>query len=401
MIDFKCQCGHQFSEPEDHAGLEFQCPQCLRLVDVPRLSDLAAIAPDGTYVLTHPAPPTEGAIPGIDDVVYSFRRGTIDAQGAEIDLRHDNESLANVGSLSLGPLDSVVAPLPRYDPETGELLTPVDITPHVVRPIPIIDPKAASTLKYAVGATDPHAIHIWRVPRELLRLPNLAVMGFSFFCQIMLAACGVVMYLLFPIGLVALIIFTLIAHYGSVPHEIGYKELDDLPRPLGDLNWNDDVFAPFGNLIMSLILSYFPLIFGMYRLGNVPATRVLLLALFGAGSVVFPAIFLTMTNGGSLFNLRPDRVIGVMRETGWFYLVLVIEWVVVAPLYLLASGFLVIVAHQLVHFHLPRWWLPIALTAVAVAIYALFIFLWQLGLAYRKWGDQYPWIFQLHMRQSK
>jgi hypothetical protein len=202
----------------------------------------------------------------------------------------------------------------------------------------------------------------------------------------------------FPLGMAILAGLAIFSHLASVPREMGYNERDDLPRPLGDLDWLEDLFIPLGNLLIAMLICYWPGVFVEHHRHQLPHPLLATFVVATAGNFLFPAIFLTTTNSGSLLNLRPDRVLGVIRATGWFYFVLVAEWMLAPALYSASFGALLIAAFGTIYHHAPHWWLPVAITALAVAIYIMYLFLWQLGLAYRKWGDQFPWVFQQHMR---
>jgi hypothetical protein len=272
----------------------------------------------------------------------------------------------------------------------------MDITPQVVTPIPIIDPNIARTLKYAPPSEQDQKVSYWRVWGELLKVPNMAVMAFPFFTIVILSFVFALFagFILFPIGLSVMAGIALFSHYGSVPREMGYNERDDLPRPLGDLDLWEDIFNPLCCLLLATLLCYWPAVMVVQHRASMPNPWSAALVLFLVGSFFFPALLLTITNSGSLFNLRPDRVLKVIQATGWFYLVLVAEWIITIPLYLVGAWFMILVAVGVIYHHVHLWWLPIGITGVALEVYFPYVFLWQLGLAYRKKGEHFTWTLQ-------
>src|SRR5205823_15119138 len=98
-------------------------------------------------------------------------------------------------------------------------------------------------------------IHI--IP-SLFGLSNVAVM-FAVLCM-----HTVMLLMLFPLSLKFLIlgpfylmiIFGLFAHYANIVDEIGPSGGDELPRPLRNLEWLDDLWNPFSSFMLSLVISY-------------------------------------------------------------------------------------------------------------------------------------------------
>src|SRR5580658_5105244 len=124
MIRFTCRCGHLFEESDDDAGAGVQCPMCLLLNDVPLPGELAAMGGDGTYTvgqrLTVPNP---DALP---DLIEAFGKNKVDADGNPIDLRNEDGDMLDVGAFETVE-QMQHRQRPRYDPETGELLTPIPL----------------------------------------------------------------------------------------------------------------------------------------------------------------------------------------------------------------------------------------------------------------------------------
>ena len=135
MIRFACLCKHHFEVDDDMAGGMIQCPACGRLNDVPTLSDLPHLAEDGTYNVDVELPKDNPFRLAELAIVYS--KGTSDAEGDEIDLRNAPEDFRTVGGdqdddgYALKDDEGLSARLaaPRYDPETGELIRPIDLKP--------------------------------------------------------------------------------------------------------------------------------------------------------------------------------------------------------------------------------------------------------------------------------
>ena len=135
MIRFACLCKHRFELEDDAAGAMIQCPACGRLNDVPTLSDLPHLSEDGTYNVEVERPRDNPYRLAELSLIYS--KGTVDAEGDEIDLRNQPDDFQTVGA---DPDDQGI-PLkddvdvagrrvaPKYDPETGELIRPIDLKP--------------------------------------------------------------------------------------------------------------------------------------------------------------------------------------------------------------------------------------------------------------------------------
>jgi hypothetical protein len=402
MIDFACQCGQRFSMPEDRAGTEFQCPKCRRLVDVPTLSEITGIRPDGTYIMDSNDTDPAVAHQRFTDFVQAFGRETHTEDGFEKDLRLNDSQLENVGVPAVdGSGKARVAP-PKYDPITGELLRPIELAPvpvQTVRPLPQVYQDAGRTLNYASQGSNTSIAKWSSVWLELFSAPNMMVMFFPFVCHLFMQLCFMIIGFLFPAGALFLAALALLAHYGAIPTSIGTDDKDELPRPLGSLNWHEDLWGPFCNLTASLLLCYAPAHFALRRLGLTPEGVFIGGSIFACGTLLFPAVLLTMTTGGTMLNLRPDRVLGVIRVAGLYYIVLVAEWVAAAAIYVTS----ILALHGVTYMVLftPKfkvvWWVPV-LIGLMIGIYLTHLFLWHLGLLYRAKGAQFPWVLQQHVR---
>jgi len=164
MIRFTCLCQERLEAPQDLAGGTLQCPHCGRLNDVPTLSDLPHLADDGTYKVDVERPKDDPLRLAELSIIYS--KGSTDADGDVIDLRISAADLAPMPEAAPddggGPDDIIplkgeeprrgARPAPRYNPETGELITPIDLAPDPDRPENPADiPMAKAAVNYASG----------------------------------------------------------------------------------------------------------------------------------------------------------------------------------------------------------------------------------------------------------
>jgi hypothetical protein len=387
MIQFPCQCGHRFSFPEEMAGAFTQCPQCKRLIDIPTLSDLATLADDGTIRLQQvPQTPVDDPL-RIAELKETFIRKARDEEGHDYDLRLTREEINQAGAeeIPLTLRDEAPPEQPKYDPETGELIEMIGFKPD---PVPAVPVKAipVQPISYASFETG-EAAHSAAI--ALFMPANIAVMSILFVLQI---AC---LWLWGWIPILALLatlpVFVMsVAHYANIVYDIGPEQKNELPRPLRDLELWDDVFSPFFQSWMSLVISFGPAIAVLVRTMDprVPlhAMRLpLTLMVAGAGLFVFPAVFLTLTTSGTLFNLRPDRIWGVIRQSG-------IDYLVVLGLAVLAAA-----AHVITIFYpmrLPHYLLIFPM--IFACTYLAHLFCWKLGELHRKHHERFPWVLQRH-----
>src|SRR5687768_7508365 len=178
MINFPCSCGHRFSFPDEEAGGMVQCPQCKRLVDIRIPGDLANFEEDGTLKMEIPfkEDPDEDRI---QELKRAYRPGLRDEYGQEYDLRVTMEQIeaAGVEEVPLELKDEVRPGAPKYDPETGELIRPMDVKTRTAADsaVPAI-PVAQRTLKYASADADVITSGFAIFPR-MLTLPNVVVMA--------------------------------------------------------------------------------------------------------------------------------------------------------------------------------------------------------------------------------
>jgi hypothetical protein len=414
MIRFACTCKHRFEVEDDQAGGMLQCPACGRLNDVPTLGDLPHLNEDGTYEVEVDRPQDDPA--RLAQLSLYYAKGTHDADGDEIDLRIQPADIRAAG----GDPDDEGIPLaddvsvhrraaaPKYDPETGELIRPIELKPDPdgdpVDPSTI--PVAKAAINYARGETAKRVTPM-RALIELLMPVNVAVMLFVFVVHVFLQMAlivvlsGLVFVFVGPLILAAL----LVSHYGNVIDEIGPQDRDELPRPLRTVSLRDDLWDPFVNVAASFMLCYLPVAVVAARTNTLPAMpwTVLVGALLLLATALLPAVLLTTTTSGTFINLRPDRLWGVIRTCGANYVVAVIACVLTIVCYgggiFAADMALVSAMNSNTFMNLPRWahW-AIGYPLLSVGIYIAHFFCWYLGLLYRAHHDAFPWALQRHVR---
>jgi hypothetical protein len=411
MINFPCHCGHKFSVGEDMAGGMIQCPQCGRLNDVPLLSDLAHLSEDGTYNLELLPEKDESEVAA--ELQRIYHAGRVDDEGNEIDLRQTLDDIYASGIDQDIPTKETAAAedprraAPKYDPMTGELIEPVNVLkPPVFEGTPsskIVRPALAygQAGEFALGLT-PLTILL-----ALFRPVNVIVMFFIFIGHALLASTLIIVMAraLIVVVMVPGLILAIIAHYGNVVDETGPAGRDELPTPLRGVQWHDDLWGPFRDWMLALILCYGPAVALLFT--SLPAKIVapLALALAAVGTLAFPAALLTSLTSGTVLNLRPDRVFITMGKCGFHYVVLVFLWIVAAAIYAWGTLASVMAIVALLGFggSTARMWfhplliLPLLLTG----IYLMHYFCWYLGLMYRAHHADFPWVFQRHHGKPK
>lgn len=386
MIEFPCQCGYRFSVPLELAGTSLQCPQCRRLNDIPKLSELASFEADGTYAL-EPAEASQGTRFGERVVLPTPQREPI----------------------PVVPPAAPARPDPKYDPITGELIEPIAVAPAAVLPVLAAElptgrnrRRGAPSIGYATGLLAKH-VSYWGVLLELFTAPNVVVMLFIFVFHLLLQTTLLFVSVILPIGALALLAFYMLAHYGCVVDEIGREGRDELPRPLRHMNWGEDLWNPFFGMATAFLLSYGPAWLAFHRLGVTPAGIFAIGALATAGTLLFPMLMLTATASGSILNLRPDRVLASITITGSRYVGLVLEWLLALIVYGGAIGALHVIVSPIIDpaGKVVRWKLMIAVAALTFGIYLMHVFCWHLALTYRDNGAQFPWVLQKHVKVNR
>lgn len=400
MITFPCHCGKSLEVPEELAGGLIQCPDCGKLNDVPTLDDLSHLRDDGTLELVdeEPARPDPGQLARF----VRYYGPKHDERGEEIDLRPTPEEIARAGAETA---QQAVRVAPRYDPETGQLIRPLEVKQDPTQaagPIPV----AKAALTYSTDRVM-HRLSPGRILLELLMPVNALVMTFVYVAHVMIQAlasiaAGVILPVAFLLmcAAVPLIVFIL-SHYGNVVEDIGPDGRDELPRPLRNVNLWEDLWAPFGRMVLGLGLAFGPVL-AVY-LGQWAPEGMRLPAMWTlgvAGIIVLPALLITTLTSGTILNLRPDRVLGVMRACRGGYIAAVIGSFLACPLYLWTLFGLFLVSDAtyranpwLRHLDHPA----ITYCGMLLAVYFGHWLCWQLGMLYRRHHEQFPWVLQRHI----
>jgi hypothetical protein len=395
MINFPCHCKHRFSVAEDMAGGMVQCPKCGRLNDVPLLSDLPHIAEDGTYNLELRPDVADDALPELQRI---YAKGRLDEHGNEIDLRQNVESLfAESEELPLEPVDEPKPASPKYDPITGELIEEVHVDESRVSP----GMPAVNVVRPALGFPNRASLSVMGPLQIFVRLfhpLNLFVMFLilaGHIAFLLLISNRLTLFIMLPF--VFLIPLAIVAHYGNIVDETGPNRRDELPTPMRSLGWHEDLWGPFRDWVLSLLVCYGPA-FGvlMFPPPQQPVAVVMFFSLLAIGTVAAPAMLLTMLTSGTIFNIRPDRIIGVMGRCGFHYVVMVLLWIVICAAY---------VPGMLIGLDFTGWirlrppvpsnhWLLIPL--LTISIFLMHYLTWYMGLAYRAHHEDFPWTLQRH-----
>jgi hypothetical protein len=443
MIQFNCHCSHRFSVTEDQAGGTIQCPSCRKLNDIPFLEDLSRLEDDGTIKLDDgPVPTFEKDFVQKNARLYS--RELRNKDGAERDMRPTVEEFMRFG---LKPDESVIdrrkADAPQYDPVTGELIDPVTIKPDPEADAKMaiaagaVLPMAQPTLNYAQVPVVSRGFSLARVPLEMFRPVNVLVwslvalvFAFNLFAS-QLSISGVLWTVFFALPM--MLVF--VGHYGVVLDSIALRDADDLPAPLRNLSFSEDIWRPFMQVQIASMVAALPLaaIAAYYGLNAAWLWLVPWAGLFVAWasyvpqpvwiggmaffSLLFPALALVTVTSGALNNLTPARVLGTIRRCGMGYLLAAAMcW----------GGFELLMYGSAMTFNaggrvsalmmstgavrptptvLP--WMTPAVENLAcapvllVAWYLLHASAWTTGLLYRKHHEEFPWVLQRHISTRK
>jgi hypothetical protein len=412
LIKFPCKCGHRFALPLDMAAGVAQCPKCGLLCDVPSLSDLDHIADDGTLMVQ---PPQKRAEPRrLTELNKFYNPSHLDEMGNERDLRPTFESTEDVG-VDLTPIDlkdqgRIAAP--KYDPVTGELIRDIEIGPEPTKfatgndPPPDQIPVAGTaSLTYAPAQRTLAALSI-RIPLELFMPVNVIVLLIVFVVHVLdqLVIWSIMGGFHFILPVLILLSTLIFAHFGSVIDETGPEEHDEIPRPIRGMSFTDDIWRPFFSVTVALMLCYGP---AYVVVGGAADERIALAAgglLLLVGTFAFPAVLLTTSTSGTLNNLRPDRVMGVMKASGLSYVIAVLLWLATLGGYIFAltgSIFFLVGMGSLADpdglvaklMSRGAFVYPVMFLAVLLAHW----FCWHMGLIYRYHHDRFPWVLQRHI----
>jgi hypothetical protein len=401
MIQFSCRCKHVFELPEEMAGLQIQCPGCLLLVDVPTHEELEHLSEDGTIRVEAPSHVVDPD--RFEKLRRVYSRTHVDDEGVEIDLRNTPEQLAAAGTDDSALEYEVVPTAPKYDPETGELVRPIEVADNPELPLhPAQIPFAKSAIGYA--SSDLNQKSSLFSPFLQLFMPiNLASMFF------VLVAHAFLIMALMSFVLAVFVIFIvgagIVAHYANVIEEVAIEERDELPRFLRHFNITDDIWLPFCRIGVASILCFWPgmvvRLVGAIKGWPLPEVTAIHLALDFVGLILFPATVLIATTSGSLTNLRPDRVLGTMFQIGPKYAFFVVLYIVAMVPYLI--GFSAAASQFVVLFTKGpsvAWFMAGLLdyAIMSIGIFLMHYLAWLLGLSYRSDHDLFPWVLQHHVR---
>lgn len=433
MISFPCACGtHRFNLPDDEAGGFVQCPNCKRLNDVPTLSDLNSIEDDGTLKIADDPKPKKPEPRRIAELHRVYAKAKVDEYGREIDLRQNVDDLRRAGSPERSredAADDLVDSRPRYDPLTGELVTPLDIKPDnsppkAVLPIGTSAERAAglpplrssSTSKLGSppvlgypsqrpgAAINKEIPSLASLPLRLFEPINLMVMLFVGLMIVVTSGITIPLAggLFFVAPAVIIGWFLIIAHFANCIDDLGPGGQNDLPRPLRDLEILGDIWRPAIRMGFSVLLCYAPApVFAAFMTKQPFVQFVGTGVLLAAGAMLFPAVALIMCGSYHSINLRPDRLLGTIKVLGahYFWLIILCNLAVIFAIgtnVALANVFLV----TLVNVASKNLFLFIitSLASLPVALYTAHLACWTLGVLYRRNADTFPWFFQQHER---
>ncbi|HEV7298017.1 MAG TPA: hypothetical protein VGN72_01535 [Tepidisphaeraceae bacterium] len=400
MIEFPCRCGHKFQVEIDQAGSDLQCPNCGLLNTVPTLSELRQVESDGTYHLDDDGPGHVSSEDRLRTLHRAFTRNTTSSDGSEIDNRITPDELNLAGDI---PLADEVPQRPKYDPVTGELIRPLEI--KVDRNVPRDEdiPMAQAAITYA--AATPRSTNVASAAYLLTSPGNLAVLGIMFVMHvIMLVIALVSMMFIFVAFFGIFFVFGVIGHFANTIDEIGPRDMDELPRPMRDFQLGEDLWMPFVHVVTAVGLCFGPTYFLLLKL-NLPPVAMLTFMALGllAGIAAFPAVLITTTTSGSVLNLRPDRVMSVVRTGGaGSYIVLVVMGVVSFAIYAvgLIGSFLWLAGQDTKISWVSEF---VAFPMLCLGIFLMHLFCWRCGLYYRENHFGFDWVYQRHVpeRQRK
>jgi hypothetical protein len=442
MIQFNChRCHRPLEVSEDEVGSSLQCPGCGYLIDVPTLNDIQHLQQDGTYEMVESIP-AKGKLP-------DNRKLPSLMEHDELDRRATAEEFLAIGVTpeELAEQRQEVAPgvpkAPKYDPITGELLTPIELKsdrkpgtppPMVALPASVADRlNPNKTLSYArasLASKTGREEKLWYPYVGMFKIANLAVwllvtfmLGGGVFLQIFPFLALLFMYIIWP----ALMLIC-ICHVANTVDETGPTGRDEMPVPLRQLSWVEDIWRPLVYLFVSWFLATLPLTGFRVVTGQWPPlyAQLPLEILF---YFVFPALLMTTVCSGALNNLLPHRSLGIIPIIGWRYLL---------PVVAFAGGYVLLVGSLNVIFasislaagmslnsgpaptaaagavapaaagggfslaKIPVWvFSAAALPVLAVGVYLLHVACWQMGLLYRRYNERFPWVWQKHVKTDR
>ncbi len=279
---------------------------------------------------------------------------------------------------------------------TGELIRPLAIeTPPQEGDIPI----AKAAIGYAVPGLDPR-ISPGAVLLALFSPTNAIVMVFILLFHLLMQASLAIIKFAFPAIAVVACTFCILAHYGCIVQEIGQEDRDELPRPLRGLSWSDDLWRPFCAVMAPLLFCYAPATATLIYYGFTQRGLFISGSLAALGTILFPAMMLTQATSGHAANLRPDRLLGVIRMIGWRYVLVVFIWLITFAFYVAGLWGLELATLGVMWWRWEKLYWMFAFVTLMVGVYLAHFFSWQLGLHYRAKHPYFPWILQRHVKRT-
>ena len=369
-ITFRCGCGRRLRVGAELAGGGVQCPACGRLTSVPDPDD--RFDDDGGMALADEPPPNPRAVGSVGTLAY-----------------------ANPATRTATPVSAA----------THER--------HLAQAGPIRRRAATAFVDDAPGRP------LWKLPADLLLPANAIVAAMALGVMALfvgfaaMSAAGA-----YPLALVALAVgLILTAHYVNVIDETGPEGRDELPPPLRDLDFWEDVFRPNGQLLAATLICLLPSACLLWTAGPTPGAMAFAAGFALLGMLAFPAVLLTLVAGGTVLNLLPHRLAGVVAISGGAYWVAAL---LLLPLTLaLHAACCLFVAEVLAQLYdasilgtytagpggvgTPStwWWAgPAAVLAGMGAVYVTHALGWTLGRLYRRHVDRFPWLLMRHVRTA-
>ncbi len=402
MIRFACRCGQTYDVANEMAGGDLQCTKCGLLNTVPTLTEVGQIDLDGGYKIDADAPTGTPSPERLATLHRAFTRNTTTTDGNEIDNRVTPEELAMAGDEIPLADDTLANARPRYDPISGELIRPLELAP---RDVPRADeiPMAKPALTYA--ANTPRATTLTGAAALLTSPGSLAVLGIMFLLHVFMQGVMLVSLMFIFLAVFCLpFVFGVLGHFANVIDEIGPRDMDELPRPFRDLQLSEDLWLPFVHTVSAFGFAFGPaiLIYKYVRLPEAAMIGVYAIAL-GIGALLLPALAITTSTSGTMLNLRPDRVWGVIKAGGASYVFLAIVGIVAMVFYFVgqAGVFLWLATKPGVGGY-ALWLRPVfSYPVLCLGIFLMHLFAWQCGLYYREHHAGFNWVYQRHVRLNK
>ena len=365
MIAWTCSCGNPLEVPDRLAGGSIQCEGCGRLRSVPE-----AGGEDAAYDLGLDEPPAR-------------------ADTSQCDRRVHDLGYATAGT---------AAPAYADPPRPGE-----NVPTGPVR-------RRGTTAFVDDVPTRP----LWRLPADLFRPSSLIVMAMSGLILTFAAFLGMMAVLgAWPILLVfVVVVAVLVGHYVNVIDETGPEHRDELPPPLRDVAFWDDMLKPFLQFLLANGLC-FGLSLLMLRLGGwglrTPHAGVAA-GLGVVGLIVFPMVLLTIVGGATVANLAPHRLVGAIVTCGLPYLAAIALFPLTLALHAAAAVGLLELCWQandqsllVGGFQPTTWWWagPLTTALMLAATLAAHAFAWLMGRLFRRHVDAFPWLLMRHVPKPK